>query len=231
MESTNTDLSAKMSQYLVEIYRLSERGSEQSAFVSTSALAELLDVTAPAVNRMVDRLKDLHLLHHEPYQGIRLTESGKREALMKLRYHRIAEVFLVQVMKFSWDEVHEEAQRISSSMSEALADRMLEMTDYPTHCPHGEPIPSAQGIVEPMQDVLLVNAEAGAHLVITRVLTRERDRLNYMAALGLLPGAGLQLIHSAPFNGPLQLKLKDEYRIIGHNLAELIRVKPEDVTR
>lgn len=231
MESTNTDLSAKMSQYLVEIYRLSERGSEQSAFVSTSALAELLDVTAPAVNRMVARLKDLHLLHHEPYQGIRLTEAGKREALMKLRYHRIAEVFLVQVMKFSWDEVHEEAQRISSSMSEALAERMLEMTDYPTHCPHGEPIPSAQGIVEPMQDVLLVNAEAGAHLVITRVLTRERDRLNYMAALGLLPGAGLQLIHSAPFNGPLQLKLKDEYRIIGHNLAELIRVKPEDVTR
>lgn len=219
------DLSSKMRDYLVEIYRLSEGGGASSPYVSTSVLAELLDVTAPAVNRMVTRLKELYLLQHEPYQGIRLTESGEREALMRLRYHRIAEVFLVNVMGFEWHEVYGEAQQISSSLSEPLAQRMLEMAGSPTHCPHGEPIPTLEGSVEEVRDVLLSEAEINSTLQVTRVLTRDSDRLSYLAALGLMPGSQFQLLHIAPFNGPMQLKLKDEYRIIGHNLAELIRVK------
>jgi DtxR family transcriptional regulator, Mn-dependent transcriptional regulator len=224
-EIENLDLSSKMREYLVEIYRLSERSSADNPYVSTSVLAEILNVTAPAVNRMVTRLKELNLLQHEPYQGIRLTEEGKREALLKLRYHRIAEAFLVNVMKFQWHEVYEEAQRISIGLSEPLAQRMLEMAGNPMYCPHGELIPSVEGTVDTIDDVLLTEAEVGATLTVTRVLTREPDRLSYVGALGLMPGATLQLIHIAPFNGPMQLKLKDEYRIIGHNLAELIRVK------
>jgi DtxR family transcriptional regulator, Mn-dependent transcriptional regulator len=220
-------ISAKMLDYLVEIYRLNDRKADSNPYVSTSQLADLLGVTAPAVNRMVTRLREQNLLHHEPYQGIRLTEQGEHEARLQLRLQRIAEVFLVNVMGFTWDIVHEEARKISVGMSEALTNRMWEMAGKPEFCPHGEVIPNADGTLPPIDDVLLTEATPEVHYKITRVLTRESDRLNYMSALGLVPDAKLQLIHAAPFSGPMQLKLRDEYRIIGHNLAELIRVKPE----
>lgn len=221
---SEADISAKMRDYLVEVYRLSERSPQGQRFVSTSELADLLNVTAPAVNRMVARLKEVGLLNHEPYQGIRLTEQGRHQALLHLRRHRIAEVFLVNVMGFEWHEVYDEAQRISSALGDTLADRMLAMAGSPAFCPHGEPIPSPDGAIPTINDHLLTEAEVNHTYQLTRVLTREPDRLSYLKALGLTPGASLQLIHAAPFNGPLQLRLRDEYRIIGHNLAELIKV-------
>jgi DtxR family Mn-dependent transcriptional regulator len=224
------ELSSTMRDYLAEIYRLSDRhATPEQRFVSTSTLADVLDVSAPAVNRMVTRLKELGLLEHEPYRGIRLTASGSREALKELRRHRIAETFLVKVMGFGWHEVHSEAMRVGSALSEALTERMAQMAGQPTHCPHGEPIPTAEGIIDEPDDFLLAEAtpESG-DLAITRVLTREADRLEYLAALGLVPGTRLHVLHVAPFNGPMQLRVNDEYRIIGHNLAELIRVRPAD---
>lgn len=218
------ELSATMRDYLAEIYRLVDRKDIPDGYITTSALAESLDVSAPAVNRMVTKLKEHHLLIHEPYQGIKLTPQGQKEALIALRRHRIAECFLVNVMGFGWHEVHQEAEAIGSALSETLAQRIAEMAGLPRFCPHGEPIPQADGTLQPLADLLLTNAPENAPLVVSRVRTRETDRLQYMSALGLMPGAQLRLIHAAPFNGPLQLRLKDEYRIIGHNLGELIRV-------
>ncbi len=214
--------------YLAEIYRLSDYDNNPEHFVSTSSLAEIFNVSAPAVNRMVARLKEQGFLEHEPYKGIRLTDEGRRIALQQLRNHRIAESFLVNVMGFSWHEIHEEAQRMSSALSDVLAERMLEMSNYPTTCPHGEPIPAPDGTMPPHDDQPLTAVEINKDYIITRVRTRESDRLEYMAALGLTPGRRFTLIHVAPFNGPMQLKLDREYRIIGHNLAELIRVKPAE---
>lgn len=222
---TNDDLSSTMRDYLADIYRLSDRGSQVNDFVSTSTLADMLDVSAPAVNRMVTNLKNKGLLEHEPYQGIRLTEVGKREALKELRRHRIAESFLVNVMGFGWHEVHEEANRMSGALSEILTERMAKMAGNPTRCPHGEPIPSAEGVLIPFEDQLLSEVEEGGLYEVTRVRTREPDRLDYIAALGLTPGKIVRVLHRAPFNGPLQLKVGEEYRIVGHNLAELIRIK------
>lgn len=221
-----SDLSVTMREYLMQIYRLAALSSKASAYVSTSALADLLDVSAPAVNRMVNKLKEGGLLDHEPYQGIRLTAKGSREALKEMRRHRIAESFLVTVMGFGWHEVHAEADRMVQGLSETLTERMAEMAGYPTHCPHGELIPGADGSLPDLRDTLLSEADVNIDLVITRVRTRESDRLEYIAALGLTPGKTLQVLHKAPFNGPLQLKVGPEYRIVGHNLAELIRVQP-----
>ncbi len=223
---TQLDLRRTMRKYLAEIYRLQDRGDRTTVYVSTSELAEMLDVSAPAVNRMVTKLKDKGLLLHEPYQGITLTPDGEQEALKELRRHRIAEAFLVNVMGFGWHEVHQEAYRMAQGLSEILTQRMAEMAGNPTHCPHGEPIPTPEGRLETLHDVLLSEAPENVDLVVSRVRTREPDRLEYIAALGLLPGTALHVLHRAPFNGPLQLRLKDEYRIIGHNLAELIRVQP-----
>lgn len=221
-----SDLSPTMRDYLAEVYRLTDRGEgAASDYVGTSALADRLDVSAPAVNRMITKLKESGLLEHEPYQGIRLTDAGRREALKELRRHRIAEVFLVKVMGFKWHEVHHEAEQLTRGMNEALTQRMDEMAGHPTVCPHGEPIPDANGELPPLNDVLLSDAPHNEDLYVTRVRTREPDRLEYLTALGLMPGAHLRVIHAAPFHGPLQLQLGREYRIIGHNLAELIRVQ------
>jgi DtxR family Mn-dependent transcriptional regulator len=213
-----------MREYLAEVYRLGERDAAGQPFVSTSALAELLDVSAPAVNRMVTRLKEAALLVHEPYQGIRLTEAGRREALKHLRRHRIAEAFLVAVMGFKWHEVHGEASRMTPALSDALVARMNAMAGHPARCPHGEPIPDPDGVLPSVDDMPLLAAPHKTDLMLTRVHTREPDRLEYLAALGLMPGAALQVLNVAPFSGPIQLRLGVEYRIIGHNLADTIRV-------
>lgn len=224
----SNEISSKVRDYLAEVYSLSETNPDQQSYVSTSALAEVMNVSAPAVNRMVTKLKELGLLNHEPYQGISLTPDGAREALIKLRYQRIAACFLVTVMGFGWHEVHHEASQMSSSLSEMLAQRMLDMSGNPETDPFGEPIPSVVGEVPAVNDKPMVDVEDGDRLQITRVQTREPDRLEYLAALGLTPGATLELIHKAPFNGPMQLKLGEEYRIIGHNLGEIIRVCTEE---
>lgn len=216
-----------MREYLAEIYRLADREGTPDGYISTSALADLLDVSAPAVNRMVIKLRDQGLLQHEPYQGIRLTDAGRREALKQLRRHRIVEAFLTNVMGFGWHQVHEEADRMSPTLEEIVVERMAEMAGNPPRCPHGEPIPSPEGEIPELHDVLIPDAPQNVMLEITRVRTREPDRLEYMSALELVPGALLQVVHAAPFNGPIQLRLKDkEFRIIGHNLAEMIRVQP-----
>lgn len=222
------ELSATMRDYLAEIYRLSDRGNNDQGYISTSALADLLDVSAPAVNRMVTRLRELELLQHEPYQGIRLTESGTREALKQLRKHRIIESFLVSVMGFAWHEVHGEADAIGKAITEPLVERMAAMAGNPQFCPHGEPIPTIDGDVPEMHDELITEAPHHQMLEITRVRTREPDRLEYLAALHLMPGAHVMVLNAAPFNGPIQLKLETEFRIIGHNLAEMVRVKPAE---
>ena len=104
---------------------------------------------------------------------------------------------------------------------------MLKLAGNPTRCPHGEPIPSPDGEIPELHDVLIPDAPLNVMMEITRVRTREPDRLEYMAALELIPGQHLQVVHAAPFNGPIQLRLRDkEFRIIGHNLAEMIRVQP-----
>ena len=221
----STELSNKMRAYMAEIYRLVDRQSEPMTYVSTSELAELLNVSPPAVNRMVNKLKELDLLDHEPYQGIAITEAGRIEALKHIRYQRIAEVFLVNVMGISWLEVYEEAVRLSDGLSESVVNRMYEMAGKPKFCPHGEPIPTEDGRIEIVEDSLLSKVKPETTGTITRLATRELDRLQYLEALGLIPGSEVEVIHVAPFDGPLQLKLGNEYRIIGNNLAQLIRVQ------
>lgn len=223
----NTPSNRDYLDYLAEIYRLSDDTFRQGGenMVSTSALAELLMVTAPAVNRMVTKLKELGLLTHEPYKGILLTEAGKREALLRIRNQRIAEIFLVKVMGFKWHEIFHEANNMGRALSEPIANRMLVMAGNPQFCPHGEPIPHADGTVMAMDDIPLASAEAHQRYRITRVRTREADRLEYLSALGLIPGTEITVIHLAPFDGPIQLKLGNEYRIVGHNLAQRIHVR------
>ncbi|MCY4022445.1 MAG: metal-dependent transcriptional regulator [Anaerolineaceae bacterium] len=214
--------------WLAQIWRLAERRRHaESDWVGTGDLGESMNASPPVVNRMITRLRRDDLLRHEPYHGVRLTDEGRRVALLELRRQRIAEVFLERVMGFGWHEVHSEATRMCSGLDDLLVERMAEMSGRPRRCPHGELIPAQDGDLTPMDDCPLSGVEAkGGALRVTRVLTREPDRLEYLAALGLRPDTELEVIHTAPFEGPLQLRIGREYRIIGHSLAELICVAP-----
>jgi DtxR family transcriptional regulator, Mn-dependent transcriptional regulator len=204
-----------MQEYLAEAYRLAYY-QEDSPYISTSALAKQLGVSAPAVTRMVQRLKDEGLLEHEPYRGIYLTPAGEREALMNIRRHRLVEAFLVHVMQF--------ADNLGGLVSDEVVSRMEQMTGFPRRCPHGEPIPTAAGYMPRVKDAPLNEAIPDSDLVVSRVNTHDIHMLKYLSDLGLKPGTRFHLMSRAPFNGPLQLRIGDDTQVIGHELAGVLRV-------
>lgn len=212
--------SAAMRQYLAEIYRL----QEDSPTVSTTSLADRLNVSPPAIPRMLKRLQSVGYVKHVPYQGVELTELGREEALREIRRHRILEVFLVNVMGFTWDEAHEHADDLSAGLNNRLAERMAEMAGQPTRCPHGEPIPDRDGRLPVVNDVCVINLGIGHRGAVSRVRTHEPAKLQYFASLGLVPGVAVEIMGRAPFNGPMRLRVGREEVVIGYELMRSLWV-------
>jgi len=216
--------SAVQQEYLAEAYRLVHY-QPGNPFITTSALAERVGVSAPAVAAVVERLKRAGFVEHEPYRGMKLTSKGEHEALMNIRRHRLAEVFLVKVMGFGWHEVHDEADALGAVISERVSARMEAMAGYPKRCPHGEPIPSADGVMPDIHDEPLSEVNAPAALTISRVNTHDPELLQYLASLRLVPEQPVELLSRAPFNGPLRLKIGPTEQVIGYELAGCLRVE------
>jgi len=212
--------SAAMREYLAEIYRL----QEDSPTVSTTSLADRLNVSPPAIPRMLKRLQNVGFVKHVPYQGVELTERGREAALREIRRHRLLEVFLVNVMGFTWDETHEHADDLSAGLNDRLTERMAEMTGQPTRCPHGEPIPDRDGRLPEVNDICIVNLGVGHRGAVSRVRTHEPEKLRYFASLGLTPGTAIEIVGRAPFNGPMRLRAGREEVVIGYELMRSLWV-------
>ncbi|MCE7945955.1 MAG: metal-dependent transcriptional regulator [Chloroflexi bacterium CFX4] len=213
-------------EYLAEAYRIAHYQGD-NPYITTSALAERMNVSAPAVAAVVERLKRAGFVEHEPYRGMRLTPKGEREALMNIRRHRLAEVFLVKVMGFAWHEVHDEADAIGAVISESVAARMERMAGFPKRCPHGEPIPTAEGEMPTIQDTPLSEIdEVPADLIVSRVNSHDPEVLKYLASLQIVPEQTITMLSRAPFNGPLRLRIGKQEQVIGYELARGIRVTP-----
>jgi DtxR family Mn-dependent transcriptional regulator len=223
-----TAASPAMQEYLAEAYRIAYYQGADNPYISTSALAEVLHVTAPAVTRMVQRLKKSGYLEHEPYRGIKLTLAGEKEALSNIRSHRLVERFLVDVMGFGWHEVHDAADELGAVVSEKLVERIAEMTNHPHRCPHGEPIPSANGFMPRIIDYALNEVAEGQEYLISRVNTHDADKLRYFDTLGIKPSTRFTFSQRAPFNGPLQIELNGNVIHLGHELAGVLRVCSEE---
>lgn len=216
--------SAAMREYLAEIYRL----QEDSPLVTTTNLAERLHVSAPAIPRMLKRLRSAGYVEHKPYQGFALTELGREEALKEIRRHRVLEVFLVNVMGFTWDETHEHADDLGKGLNDTIVTRMAEMTDFPRRCPHGEPIPDDNGQLPEVSDICLINLGVGYRGKISRVRTHDPERLKYFSTLGLMPEKEVEIVGRAPFNGPMRLRVDREEVVLGIELIKLLWVTHED---
>jgi DtxR family Mn-dependent transcriptional regulator len=210
--------------YLKAIYMLG-RGEEP---VSTSALAERLDVSAASVTSMVKRLAETGFVTHTPYQGVVLTEIGEKVALEVIRHHRLLELYLRQVLGYSLEEVHDEAERLEHVISEEFEDRIDRALGHPTHDPHGDPIPTKAGEVPPHAWLSLAEMEAGKRVVIRRIGDQDPDRIQYLGSLGLLPDVEVEVLERAPFDGPLRLLVSNDERHVGIEVARGVFVSPRE---
>ncbi len=217
--------SVAMQRYAAELFRL----QEENPLVPLSLLSDVIGASPQAVSQMMRRMSQRALLVHEPYRGVRLTEEGQRIAMPALRRHRLTEVFLVRIMGYDWAAAHELADTFEQGLNDELEQRIDELTGFPTRCPHGEPIPSKDGVMPVVSDQPLIEVPSGSDCVISRVQTHDFDKLRYIAKLGLVPGEAFHLFSCAPFKGPLRLKAGRHDHVIGYELAKSFRVEVASV--
>lgn len=193
--------------------------------VTTSRIADRLSLTAAAVTAMLKRLAEQQLVLYEPYYGVRLTAKGELAALRIIRRHRVLELFLQQVLEYPWDRVHDEAERLEHAASDELIERLAQFLGEPTRDPHGAAIPTAAGEVDTTELPALADLEPGSAAHVREVTTGDADQLRYLGTLELYPGALVEVVERAPFQGPLTIDVNSRRRILAHDLAAQIRVE------
>ena len=220
MEQT---LTISIQDYLKHIYELTEGGEA----ASTNALAKKLNISAPSVTGMVQKLASANpaLVEYHKHQGVTLTREGKKAALEVIRHHRLLEAWLVQTLGYSWDEVHEEAERLEHVISEDFERRIAAAMGHPVRDPHGELIPTAdlkmpQDISTPLS-ALRPNQRA----TIQRVKASDKDLLRYLDERGLVPGAKIVIQDYSPFDHNLTIKVGDRSFVLGLNITGQIFVE------
>ncbi len=201
--------------YLKAIYKL----QHEARTVETTMLARKMKNSPAAATKMIKHLAENHLIDYTPYHGAKLTPAGERVALEIIRHHRLLELYLQQALGYGWDEVDAEAEKLEHHISEEFEARIDELLDYPCTDPHGDPIPTRDGLIAPLRGSSLADAEAGQTLVVLRVRDSDPDALRYLAAMGLGLATTLEVRERQPFNGPLTLHLNGATHAIGRELA------------
>ena len=218
-------ITAAMEDYLKVIYRLSEDGKR----ATTQAIAERMNVAAPSVTGMIKRLADLKLVEHERYRSVSLTAAGNKAALEIVRHHRLLELYLAEALGYSWDQVHDEAERLEHTISEEFEARIDRALGYPTTDPHGDPIPSASGSIQAVPDDRLSALEPGERATISRVDDTSPDKLRYLGTMGLYPDTEVSVIERQPFGGPLLVQVGGAEHYVGAELADTVHVERSPV--
>lgn len=213
--------SQSVEDYLKAIYKLE---NEKEGGVSTSRLADEMCVASASVTNMVKRLSELGLVHYESYYGSKLTDSGEKIALEIIRHHRLLELYLKEMMGYSWDEVHDEAEKLEHHISEQFEDKIAEMLDHPIFDPHGDPIPTKDGKMPVLKYLPLIDIPENQSYIIQRVKDQNPDLLRYLEKQGLIPGVIVEIVHKEPFEGPIKLQMENGEMTIGYNIAENIFV-------
>jgi DtxR family Mn-dependent transcriptional regulator len=184
--------SSTVENYLKAIYIGTNSLEPPPRLLPMGQLASALNVTPGTATTMVKTLAESGLVEYEPYAGVALTKAGQRLAALVTRRHRLIELFLVQVMGYSWDEVHDEAEQLEHTVSERLVDRMDAMLGRPETDPHGDPIPNADGMIKPQKKVqTLLTCPLGTTVTVTRVIDQDKDFLRFIEHHNLKPGEAI----------------------------------------
>ena len=207
--------------YLKAVYHLQGPAVRR---VKTKELAEQLDISLPSVTSMLKSLAAEELVDYKPYKGARLTDTGTREALKVIRNHRLVELFLVRTLGYSWDEVHDEAERLEHAVSAKLAARIEEFLAFPKFDPHGDPIPTADGRITRPEAQPLSDVDAGQTVRVERVIDQEPEVLRYLDEIGLIPSTVVSVIDVLSFDGQMFLEIDERDATISRTLASRLLV-------
>ncbi|MEM7334147.1 MAG: metal-dependent transcriptional regulator [Chloroflexota bacterium] len=208
--------------YLKTIFNLAQDESP----VSTSRIAEAREVKPASATNMIQRLAKLNLVVYEKHRGVTLTDSGKKLALEVIRHHRLLELYLMEALGFSWDEVHEQADILEHVISEKLEERIAQVLNHPEFDPHGDPIPSKDGVLPVRQTRLLSEILPNETVRIARVPhSSDGELLRYLESLGIVPGTAVTVSEQAPFDGPITLEIEGQQKAIAYNVASSILVE------
>lgn len=209
--------------YIKAIYKLCEAGGKTA---STNAIASLLNTSAASVSDMLKRLSGKHLLHYEKHRGASLTEQGNNLAIMLVRKHRLWEVFLVNTLHFSWDQVHDIAEQLEHVQSEDLTNRLDAFLGFPRFDPHGDPIPDTHGKYLPRVQLLLSAVAIGEQAVVVGVQEHSAAFLKYLDQIHLGLGTTLEVVERYEFDGAVQVKLADgQVLTVSHKVCENLFVQ------
>src|SRR4029077_18374365 len=192
---------------------------------STTALAERLRVTAASASGMVKKLCELGLVEHQPYKGVALTAKGRRVALEVLRHHRLLEAYLSESLGVPWDRVHDEAEVLEHVLSEELEELIAAKLGHPPHDPHGEPIPTRDGLMPDEPTVSMQALGAGDCGRFVRISDSDPEMLRYLAARGIAPGDDFEVVEKQPFDGPVFARFGGQVHVLGGSLASAMRVE------
>ncbi len=220
--------SSTVENYLKAIYHGQLSLAGDARLVPMGQVASALGVAPGTATTMVKALAESNLAEYEPYSGVRLTPAGEKLAALVLRRHRLVELFLVQVMGMSWAEVHEEAEQLEHVVSERLIERIDEMLGRPTHDPHGDPIPSAEGMVPTPQLENLLTCPTGTPLKVMRIADQDPAFLRFIEKNGLKPGQAIEVETRDAAADSVRLKSKDRPAVtIGARAASKLLVELE----
>jgi DtxR family Mn-dependent transcriptional regulator len=220
---TGRELSDAVQDYAKAIWTLAQRSRDP---VPTSALADRLGVSPASASAMTGRLEEMGLVTREPYKGVKLTHAGERVALEVVRHHRLLELYLAEALGMSWDRVHEEAEVLEHAISPELSELIAAKLGNPTHDPHGDPIPTANGEIDEAPTRALAELSTGERGRFTRVSDSNSDMLRYLSERGIAPGDELECVGREPFGGPLTVRANGREHALGDQLARAMRVQP-----
>jgi DtxR family transcriptional regulator, Mn-dependent transcriptional regulator len=218
----DTIFSPAVEDYAKAIYQL---GEQCGGAVSTNALAERLAVTPASASGMVRKLDELGLVEHVPYKGVMLTQAGAQLALEMLRHHRLLELYLAEALGVPWDRVHDEAEVLEHVLSEDLEALIAAKLGNPTRDPHGDPIPSADLVIDEEQTESLAALEPGARGILVRIPDAAPEMLRYLTERGIALGDAFEVVDKQPFDGPLFVRFGDTVQVLGGALARALRVE------
>lgn len=211
--------------YLKTIYQL----QRQSGSVRTTDIARSLSVEPASVTGVLKRLAELELVLYRPYHGVELTESGLQVALEIIRNHRLIELYLVEVLGFRWDEVHDEAERLEHAVSQRFIDRIEAALGYPEVDPHGSPIPARDGSLRRPPEMPLSALKRQQPSSVTRVVDEDGEMLRYLASHGIHPGVAIVVLEGSAGSGTLRVRIGDQEQEIEAQVVRSVFVKDPDI--
>ena len=208
--------------YLKAVYHLGRPGKS----VNTNELAEALEVAPASVTGMLKKLSKDGYLDYTPRQGAELTSKGLQVALEVIRHHRLLEAFFVQRLGMDWTQAHREAETLEHFISEELENLIDMQMGFPQSDPQGSPIPTREGEIRDQAWPQLVSVRPGCEYVVRRVRHEQRELLQYVEGLGLVPGTHFRMLEIGPFEGPVTIEFNGSQIHLGHKAASAIYVEP-----